>query len=183
IGKGSGLGLAQVHGFAQQSGGRVEVETAPGEGTAVTLVLPQSETAARPQPGPGAGFRAARESGEVGNVLLVEDDDEVAALTEEMLEHLGWRVTRASSAEAALGALANGRRIDLVLSDVMMPGGMSGLDLALEARKRRPNLPVVLTSGYAEGVRRQAEQAGIPLLPKPFNLDTLAAVLEIARLN
>jgi CheY-like chemotaxis protein len=65
----------------------------------------------------------------------------------------------------------------------MMPGGMNGLELAREARKRRPSLPIVLTSGYAEAVRREAEQAGVPLLPKPFNLDTLAAVLEVARLN
>ncbi len=183
IGKGSGLGLAQVHGFAQQSGGRVEVETARGKGTTITLVLPQSEKAAYPVLKPSASFRAARETGEAGHVLLVEDDDEVAALTMEMLEHLGWRVTRAASAQAALGALANGRDVDLVLSDVMMPGGMSGLELAQEARRRRPRLPIVLTSGYAEAVRRDAEQAGVPLLPKPFNLDTLAAVLEVARLN
>lgn len=114
---------------------------------------------------------------------MVEDDNEVGAFTAGMFEHLGWQVTRATSVEAALGALANGREIDLVFSDVMMPGGKNGLDLVRETRARRPNLPIVLTSGYAESFRREAEAEGVPMLPKPFNLDTLSAVIEVARIR
>jgi CheY-like chemotaxis protein len=180
IGRGSGLGLAQVHGFAQQSGGRVEVRSRPGAGTTMTLILPASERSDRSVAKPAATARAEHAAPEAGDALLVEDNDEVAALTREMLEHLGWRVTRVASAEAALGALADQRRIDLVFSDVMMPGGMSGLDLAREARRRRPAIPIVLTSGYAGPIKREAEQAGLPLLPKPFTLDSLAAVLGVA---
>jgi PAS domain S-box-containing protein len=180
-GKGSGLGLAQVHGFAQQSGGRVEVRSKPGAGTTMMLILPASRERRRPVAKPAAtDAHGKRPSREAGDALLVEDNDEVAALTREMLEDLGWRVTRVASGEAALGALADGRRIDLVFSDVMMPGGMSGLDLARKARRRRPHIPIVLTSGYAEPIRRQAEEAGLPLLPKPFNLDDLAAALDRA---
>jgi signal transduction histidine kinase/CheY-like chemotaxis protein len=180
IGRGSGLGLAQVHGFAQQSGGRVEVRSSPGAGTTMTLVLPASKESDRPAVKRREAARAEPAAREAGDALLVEDNDEVAALTREMLEHLGWRVTRVASAEAALGALADERSIDLVFSDVMMPGGMNGLDLAREARRRRPAIPIVLTSGYAEPIRKEAEQAGLPLLPKPFNLDSLAAVVGAA---
>jgi CheY-like chemotaxis protein len=167
-GKGSGLGLAQVHGFAQQSGGRVEVRSRPGAGTTMTLILPASEGRERPAARRAALARAERAAApEAGDALLVEDNDEVAALTREMLEHLGWRVTRVASGEDALGALADERRIDLIFSDVMMPGGMGGLDLAREARRRRPETPIVLTSGYGEPIKRDAEAAGLSLLPKP----------------
>jgi signal transduction histidine kinase/CheY-like chemotaxis protein len=183
IGKGSGLGLAQVHGFAQQSGGRVEVRSAPGAGTTMTLILPASDSSDRPVAKPAAVLRTERAKHAAGDVLLVEDNDEVAALTRAMLERLGWQVTQVASAEAALGALANARKIDVIFSDVMLPGGMNGLDLAREARRRRPSIPVVLTSGYAESIKRDAEQAGLPLLPKPFDLDTLAATLDVAQLS
>jgi len=180
IGKGSGLGLAQVHGFAQQSNGHVEVDSAPGQGARITLVLPRAEVDAKPQ----ARAHSAQPLAPApqGAALLVEDDDKVAAMTGEMLEHLGWRVTRVASAEAALNALAAGA-IDIVFSDVMMPGGKSGIELARLIRTRPNPPPVVLTSGYAESVRREADDAGVPLLPKPFDLDTLAAALHAARLN
>ncbi len=179
IGKGSGLGLAQVHGFAEQSGGRVEVESEPGRGSTFTLILPKSDApakAAAPAQAPGRAAASA-----MGKVLLVEDDNEVAAMTSEMLEHLGWRVTRAASAEAALAALAEDTQIDVVFSDVMMPGGMSGLDLARELREKRPQMPVVLTSGYSAKVKRDAEAAGLPLVPKPFTIDALSGALSKAR--
>ncbi len=94
-------------------------------------------------------------------MLLVEDDDEVAALVTEMLEQLGHQVTRTASAAAALGALANGRAIDLVFSDVMMPGGMNGVELAREVRRRR-NLPVLLTQRLdAEAAKEDADSEGV----------------------
>jgi CheY-like chemotaxis protein len=93
---------------------------------------------------------------------------------------LGFEVTRAASAAAALGALANGRKVDLVFSDIMMPGGMNGVELAREIRSRRSDLPVLLTSGYAEAARRSADEAGLRVLPKPYGLTELASALRAA---
>jgi signal transduction histidine kinase/CheY-like chemotaxis protein len=181
IGRGSGLGLAQVHGFAQQSGGSVRIESTLGEGTTVSVLLPRS----RRSPVRGArhladdGVRASRPRTS-GSVLLVEDDDEVAALVTDMLEELGYEVTRTASAAAALGALSNDRAIDLVFSDIMMPGGMNGVELARELRCRRRNLPVLLTSGYAEAARASASAEGVRILAKPYRLDELASALATA---
>jgi CheY-like chemotaxis protein len=110
-----------------------------------------------------------------GRVLLVEDDDEVAALASEMLDQLGYQVTRAATAAAALGALANGRPVDIVFSDFMMPGGMNGVDLAREIRRRRADLPVVLTCGYAQAAAYEANAVGIRVLLKPYGIDQLSA--------
>lgn len=177
IGKGSGLGLAQVHGFASQSHGAVQIDSTVGHGTTVSLYLPRSEKSPREQdhrinvPVEGPAARP------VGSVLLVEDDDEVAKLASEMLDQLGYEVVRVASATAALGALANGRTIDVVFSDIMMPGGMNGVELAREIRNRRMELPVLLTSGYAEAAALEAKAAGIHILPKPYGLDDLSAAL------
>ncbi|QQP92907.1 PAS domain S-box protein (plasmid) [Skermanella sp. TT6] len=179
VGKGSGLGLAQAFGFAQASGGRVDIDTAPGRGTTVTVLLPRSAKApnrpARPLLDPGE----LREIAALGHVLLVEDGDEVAALAEEMLASLGYEVTRVASAAAALGALADGRTVDAVFSDVMMPGGMSGVALARELRLRRPDLPVLLTTGY-EASAAGAVAEGIRVIAKPYRMAGLAAALEAA---
>ena len=180
-GKGSGLGLAQVHGFAEQSGGHVEVESQVGVGTTFTLLLPRGELTNELEIAIPAAPKEAEPQGAAGDALLVEDDDNVAALTGEMLGHLGWRVTRVASAEAALGAITNGLDVGLVFSDVMMPGGKNGIELAHALRERHVDLPIVLASGYTEAVHRDAERAGLPLLSKPFNLDALAAAIETAR--
>ncbi|MGY3081445.1 CheY-like chemotaxis protein [Bradyrhizobium sp. LM6.10] len=99
----------------------------------------------------------------------------------EMLAQLGYEVTRAASAAAALGALADGRSVDLVFSDIMMPGGMNGVELAREIKRRRSDIPVLLTSGYAEAAVRDAETAGVQILPKPYHIDELAAALGAAK--
>jgi signal transduction histidine kinase/ActR/RegA family two-component response regulator len=179
IGKGSGLGLAQVHGFVQQSGGRIEIESEVGRGTRITLMLPRSSK----EPGPDQHHLvdlhvARRRPASAGSVLLVEDDDEVAALVSEMLEDLGFQVVRAATAAAALGALANGRRIDLVFSDIMMPGGMNGVELAKEIRSRRVDVPILLTSGYSEAAKQAAESQGIKILRKPYQLAELSEALR-----
>ncbi|OZI66803.1 ATP-binding protein [Bordetella genomosp. 11] len=178
VGKGSGLGLAQVYGFARQSGGSVQVISELGMGTTVRLVLPRSRrplsAAAQPDNAPLA------EAAHCAHVLLVEDDDEVAALVAEMIMQLGFEPTRVASPAAALGALADGRRIDVVFSDIMMPGGMSGLELAHEIRSRRIALPIVLTTGYVGQEARAAENDGIPVLPKPYRVEDLGAVLRAA---
>jgi len=179
IGKGSGLGLAQVHGFAQQSGGRVVVQSAPGRGTTMTLVLPRGEGR---EATAEAAVRHPRTlpAKAAGQALLVEDDDDVAALTSEMLADLGWRVTRAASGEAALALLMARGDIDFVFSDVMMPGGMNGLEMSRRARERKPDLSILLTSGYAAPVALEASRAGLALLPKPFTIEALASAVAKA---
>jgi len=182
IGKGSGLGLPQVHGFAQQSGGSVRIESKVGEGTKVTLLLPRAQSAAVPVSAALLPQSAARGAESMGSVLLVEDDNEVAALVSEMLRELGYRITRAASAQAALGALANDREIDIVLSDVMMPGEKNGLDLAAEVTRRRPNLKVVLTTGYAGGAISSVDKdMQVHVLRKPYDIRTLELALRAVR--
>jgi PAS domain S-box-containing protein len=182
VGKGSGLGLAQVYGFVNQSNGHVSIDSRVGVGTTVTLTFPRSGraidevTTAAP-----AAARAPRRPGprppSRGEILLVEDDVTVADLTTEMLKAAGYAVIHVKSAAAALDTLADGRGIDVVLSDVMMPGGMNGVDLAREIRKRLPNLLVVLTTGYIEAART-AMAEGLEVLVKPYQLEALSAILE-----
>jgi len=181
VSKGSGLGLPQVYGFAQQSGGRVSIESTVGRGTTVTLLLPRSSQ--QPvAPVASADRSGAAASGDDnarrGHVLLVEDDHEVSALTREMLSCLGFSVTHVASAVAALGALANERPIDIVLSDIMMPGGVTGVELAREIRRRHTDLPIILTTGYVEAASgMQARE--FDLLPKPYSLEALAEALGV----
>jgi PAS domain S-box-containing protein len=180
-GKGSGLGLAQVYGFVKQSRGAVQIDSEVGTGTTVSLFLPRSSASpAEEHQHAGNSCEERPSNGSCSHVLLVEDDDEVAALLAEMLAQLGFEVTRTASASAALGALANDRAVDLVLSDIMMPGGMNGVDLAREVNRRRPRLPVLLTSGYAETTKRDAGAAGFMLLPKPYRIEALADAIREA---
>ncbi|RXH28252.1 MULTISPECIES: response regulator [Bradyrhizobium] len=183
VGKGSGLGLAQVHGFATQSRGTVRIRSEVGRGTSIELYLPRSFDVPSSERHLIDLTRVRPKRSNQGHVLLVEDDDEVAALVSEMLGQLGYDVTRASSAAAALGALADGRSIDLIFSDIMMPGGMNGVELAREIKKRRSDIPILLTSGYAEASIHEAENAGIEILAKPYHIDDLAAALNTAKSN
>jgi signal transduction histidine kinase/ActR/RegA family two-component response regulator len=180
VGSGSGLGLAQAHGFAKASGGAVRIASTPGQGTLVSLFLPR--TLKTPAYTAELMPRASDDlAGNAAQVLVVEDDDEVAALTVEMINQLGYDTTRVASAEAALGALADRRSVDIVFSDVMMPGRMNGVELAQEIRRRRPNLPVLLTSGYAEAARRKAGGQQIKIIPKPYRIDELRDALAAVR--
>jgi signal transduction histidine kinase/ActR/RegA family two-component response regulator len=181
IGKGSGLGLAQVHGFATQSRGTIRIISELGRGTSIELYLPRSRKPPSKAP-PLIEFNGGRpRKSEHGLILLVEDDDEVAALVGEMLAQLGYDVTRAASAAAALGALADGRPIDLIFSDIMMPGGMNGVELAREIQRRRSDVPVLLTSGFSEAAAEDAAKAGVQILAKPYQIDELATALTAAR--
>ncbi len=181
VGKGTGLGLAQVYGFTRASGGDVRVDSEPGRGATVSLYLPRSAKALAPVARKGADTPKPSQRGERnGRVLLVEDEDSVATLVGEMLQELGYEVLRAASAAAALRALEAEREFVLVFSDMVMPGRESGMDLAREVSKRRPDLPVVLTTGFSEAAA-QAREQGFRLLMKPYRIEALATALEAAR--
>ena len=181
VGKGSGLGLAQVYGFAHGSAGSVQIESRCHEGTKVRLLLPRSTES------PSASARRIESFDNLSpadaalcRVLLVEDDVQVASLTSAMLAELGYEVIPVTTGQAALDELAATPGIGLVLSDVMMPGGMDGMALVREMRQRRISLPVVLVSGFSAAAKRDAESEGIPLLPKPYSLGDLASQLTSA---
>jgi signal transduction histidine kinase len=173
-GKGTGLGLSQVYGFASQSGGEVRIDSAPGAGTTVTLLLPCNSGGAT---GRQAENYAGIEQGRTGRILLVEDNEEVGEFAESLLGELGHKVMRVRSGEAALeAALDDG--YDAVFTDVVMPG-MSGLELADQLAELRPNLPVILTTGYSDEIARSGA-GGRPVILKPYRLETLAAAIDAA---
>jgi PAS domain S-box-containing protein len=173
VGKGTGLGLSQIHGFAAQSGGRTELNSKPGEGTALRIFLPRVD---RPVTPPREAAPEAQR-GDGRTVLLVEDNDHVRAFAEQLLADLGYEVLSAASADEAL-ALLETNGADIVFSDVVMPD-MSGLDLARELARRRPDLPVLLATGYsAETVTGDAD--GFEILSKPYGADTLGEALARA---
>jgi PAS domain S-box-containing protein len=185
-GKGTGLGLAQVHGFAKQSGGDVTVESAPGEGTSVVLHLPRAAAA---EVEAKAKAKAAGQPAEVGQlmeraagraVLVVEDNADVADFACTMLEGLGYATRRAGSAREALELLDAGETVDAVFSDVVMPGGMSGLDLAVALQRRLPRLAVVLATGYSDALAGWRGAMPAEVLSKPYRLEEVAAALERA---
>ena len=177
-GRGTGLGLSQVYGFARDAGGRVDIVSARDEGTAVSLILPRSTESAAVSDAPDAvPLRQARE-GET--VLVVEDDADVILTAQESLIDLGYKVLLAANADEALDILRETRRVDILFSDVVMPGGMNGVQLAVEARRLRPGLKVLLTSGYADTVLREHDiPANTPLLSKPYHREDLAQKIRL----
>jgi PAS domain S-box-containing protein len=177
-GEGTGLGLSQVYGFARQSGGSVDIESKPGQGATVALLLPVVEGEAVVETAPNVDHVQAQVP---SRVLLVEDDPQVAELVDAMLIDLGHSVVRAGGVEEALTRLAQDDGIQLVLSDVIMPGGKSGVDLAEQLAADRPGLPVVLCSGYTGGDQGRARAGDWPFISKPFSLETLAQALAQAR--
>lgn len=174
-GHGTGLGLSQVYGFAHQSGGAVTLDSTPGEGTRVCLYLPREPVDAATRSEAETGGPAA--AGPALRVLLVEDDPQVAELAEAMLRELGHDVTLCGHAAAALEVLGTGKPFDLMLTDLIMPGALSGVDLAREAVALRPDLPVILSSGYTGEVLSAAEESSWPLLRKPYGQDQLARMI------
>jgi CheY-like chemotaxis protein len=145
VGKGTGLGLSQVYGFVTQSGGHLEIESAPGQGTTVRLYLPWCEGEAVPET---ATSEPKVKAEFVGTVLIVEDEPDVLEVAVEIFRSLGYDVLTAPDAPAALEILQRDRHIDVLFTDVVMPKGMTGLDLARQARELRPELRVLLASGY-----------------------------------
>jgi CheY-like chemotaxis protein len=179
VGQGSGLGLSMIYGFARQSGGYLAICSKEGRGTTVRLYLPRSAEAAKSEEAQPSE-EVPRGRGEV--ILVVEDDANVRALAVKMLEELGYRVREAADATDAREALAKGGKLDLVLSDVVLPGGTSGLELAAEARARQPRLKFVFMSGYSPEAGRYNGLLGSDkvLLNKPFRRCQLARFLREA---
>jgi len=168
FGEGTGLGLSQVIGFAKQIGGGVTVDSEVGKGATFTLYLPASHRGEHGQAGGGAGGRS------LGRVLIVEDDTFVAELAADMLSELGFEATIVHSAKEALERMAGGDKPELVFTDIVMPGGLTGIELARELRQRFPELPILLTTGYSEQV---AATQGFPVLQKPYELHSLASAI------
>jgi PAS domain S-box-containing protein len=166
-GEGTGLGLSQVFGFAKQIGGGIAVESAPGKGAIFTLYLRASR-------GQTAGETPRNGNQTLGRVLIVEDDSLLAELAAGMFAELGFEGVVAHSAKEALDQIAGGDRPKLIFSDVVMPGGISGIELARKVRDRFPELPILLTTGYSEEV---GGSHGFPVLQKPYEMDALADAL------
>jgi signal transduction histidine kinase/integral membrane sensor domain MASE1 len=176
VGLGSGLGLSQVYGFAKQSGGAALIESEIEKGTSITLLLPRSTTISTAH---RSTAHQAVPATAPACILLVEDDDEVAAVTMELLREIGVQIVRVSDGEGALAALDRDPTIEVVMSDIVMPGGTSGLELARMLRERRPELPVLLTTGYSQHPLEVATE-GFTLVEKPYRRGVLAASIRAA---
>ena len=174
VGQGTGLGLSMVYGFVRQSGGHLVLNSREGSGTTVELYLPCSDAAAQSRPSRDNDSDLPEGRGE--HVLLCEDDDDVRFFSSETLRDLGYEVIEARDATSALAALTEHGRIDLLFTDVVLPGGKTGADLAREARKLQPGLKVLFATGYARSAldKEQEGQKGIELLLKPFGVEELA---------
>jgi len=177
VGSGTGLGLSQVYGFARASGGDVHIQSELDMGTTVSILLPRTSKALVAEV--SAGPVETDADGRTCRVLLVEDDEKVAELVREMLMELGYDVSHAPTAVTALETLRLEHSFDLVFSDMVMPGEMSGLDLAHAIAKEQPELPIVLTTGYS-GSAAAAAAEGLRLLVKPYRIESLASELQAA---
>jgi signal transduction histidine kinase len=176
VGKGTGLGLSMVYGFVKQSGGHLKIYSEPGEGTTVKIYLPRlvGDAAAEDEPSELAAPEGTR--GET--VMVCEDDEDVRAYSVEVLRELGYRVVEAQDGPAALKLLeTEARQVDLLFTDVVLPGGMTGAELAKKARSVQPDLKVLFTTGYARNaiVHQGRLDAGVELITKPFSYADLAA--------
>jgi len=179
IGKGSGLGLSMVYGFIKQSNGHIKIYSEEGHGTTVKLYLPQA-TGVADAPATETGISG----GEYGDesILIVEDDALVREYVVTQISRLGYDTLAASNAVEALAIINGPERFDLLFTDVIIPGGMNGRQLAIEAQKRRPGLKILYTSGYTENaiVHHGRLDAGVLLLPKPYLSSDLARMLRTA---
>ena len=185
-GPGTGLGLAMVHGFVQQSHGKLEIESEPGEGTIVNMIFPVADNAAD-------ASRAVRQSDAAAGtsdaadakpaVLVVEDNDDVRELAVSVLGLAGYAVLSAASGEQALELLEGGADVSLLFTDVIMPGGMNGLELIGKARTLQPDLPVLVTTGYMDDLPERGRSTDLKILAKPYRHETLLEQVEVALKN
>ena len=185
-GPGTGLGLAMVHGFVQQSHGRLEIDSRPGEGTTVRMIFPVADNALDAGNNGTQHETVAPDAEDMAGskpcVLVVEDNDDVRELAESVLGMAGYAVLAAASGEQALTLLRDGARVDLLFTDVIMPGGMNGLQLVDEARRLRPRLPVLVTTGYMDELPVHGKAPGqrLNILAKPYKHGDLLERVEAA---
>ncbi len=178
IEKGTGLGLSMVYGFVKQSGGHIKIYSELGHGTAVKIYLPRAGVGAAGRARADAADAAPATGSEL--VLMVEDNKDLRTVTVKQLADLGYRTVEAESAKAALQMLATHPEIDLLFTDIIMPGGMTGTELAREARRLYPKLKILLTSGYTARAMANGfhDIEGLELLNKPFRKRDLAQKLR-----
>ncbi|MCF7749703.1 response regulator [Bacillus subtilis subsp. subtilis] len=176
IGKGTGLGMSMVYGFMQQSGGHISIDSIPGQGTTISLYIPLVEAAVEAVE-PVVAAAVALGAGQ--SILVVEDDEQVRMLVTVVLEDLGYQVAVVGDADAAIPLLASARPIDLLITDVGLPG-LNGRQLAEIARQSRPVLPILFMTGYAEKAQERAAflEAGMAMIAKPFLLDEFSAAVR-----
>jgi signal transduction histidine kinase len=179
VGKGSGLGLSMVYGFVKQSDGHIKIYSEQGHGTTVKLYLPQA-TGAPESPDAEAGITGPEHGDE--SILIVEDDALVREYVVTQINRFGYQTFAAGNAAEALAIIDGSERIDLLFTDVIIPGGLNGRQLAIEALKRRPELKVLYTSGYTENaiVHHGRLDIGVLLLPKPYLSSDLARMIRVA---
>jgi CheY-like chemotaxis protein len=177
VGAGSGLGLSMVYGFAQQSGGHVTIESEEGQGTTVALYLPQAKAPAEEAKPESADEAVPKGQGET--ILVVEDESALRHLAVTQLETLGYRTLQAPDGPVALEVLADSPRIDLLLSDVVLPHGMSGPEIYQQAKEQHPDLRCLFMSGYPVTPEKTLP-GGSDLIRKPFSIAELAKRLRSA---
>jgi PAS domain S-box-containing protein len=171
VGKGTGLGLSQVYGFAHQAGGTINVESEIGKGTRFTIYIPLCSETDLTMPAPQKDRRSNRPK-----VLVVDDNPDVAEVTSSLFEQLGYDTTYRDSGEKALEYLQSGAAVDLVLSDIVMPGNVDGIGLAHEILSRYPKLPIILATGYSDAAKSVPPH--LHVLRKPFDSDTLTDTIQ-----
>ena len=184
-GPGTGLGLAMVHGFVQQSRGKLEIESEPGKGTTVKMIFQVADSAAdagravrqRDASGPAASADMAANK---PSVLVVEDNEDVRELAVSVLGLAGYTVLSAASGEQALQLIEGGAEVSLLFTDVIMPGGMNGLELIEKARKLHPGLPVLVTTGYMDDLPERGRSTDLKILAKPYRHETLLEQVQAA---
>jgi PAS domain S-box-containing protein len=176
IGKGTGLGLSMVYGFVRQSGGHATVESAMGAGTMVALYLPKASQKANAEV---EAIQPQAISGGSERILVVEDNEDLLEVTSAMLTTFGYEVLGARNGAEAIEIVESGQEFDLLFSDVVMPNGMSGVELARELRRRNKSVKILLTSGHAGDVLERHQAAGeFPIIDKPFRLSDLVRRLQ-----
>jgi two-component system NtrC family sensor kinase len=167
--------LSQVYGFAKQSGGTATIRSQPGYGTTVSIYLPATDAPIAVLQKPASIDYAMGST--KGTVLLVEDSNEVAAVSAEYLEQLGYGVDHAVSGSDALRKLQGSQPYALVLSDILMPGSVAGLELARIVRQRHSDIPILLVTGYSDKAQ-QAVHDGFPVVRKPYDLEILSRAIR-----
>jgi len=175
-GKGTGLGLSMVYGFVQQSQGHIEIDSTPGQGTSIRIILPRADRHADSQPSRDEHDAATPDFGQGETILVVEDDPEVRQVAVATLETLGFQVREAETGDEAAAMLKDGGRVRLLLSDVRMPGDLNGIDLARLVRREWPLIDVILTSGYADAEDALDE---FHFIHKPYRASDLAEKLRV----